>query len=214
MSHEQYVGKTEFKARLGLSGTAQDDNIDRAIDASSRLVDRYCQRRFYQDESATIKYFNPISTVFVDVPDISTTTGLEVKLDTTDDGTYDTTLTLDTDFYLRPINPLHEKTVSGTAHYHPFTELRILETRSSERFEPLINKNIKITAKFGWSRVPDAVKEATVIQATRIWKRKDTPFNVFGNESTGTVELFNKFDPDAKELLKGYRRLSLTGQVL
>lgn len=210
MAHEQYVDKTEFKARLGLSGTAQDDNIDRAIDASSRLIDRYCQRRFYQDESATVKYFNPISTVFIDIPDLSTTTSLTVELDTTDDGTYDTTLTLDTDFYLRPINPIHEK---GN-NYHPFTEIRILETRSSERFEPLINKNIKITGLWGWTAVPDAVVEACVIQATRYWKRKDTPFNVFGNESTGTVELFNKFDPDAKELLKGYRRLSLTGQVL
>lgn len=211
---DQYIDKNEFKARLGLSGTAQDDNIDRAIDASSRLIDSYCQRRFFQDSVVTIKYFNPISTVFLDVPDLSTTTGLIVQLDTTDDGSYDTTLTLNTDFDLRPINPRINKITDGVTYYHPYTELRILETRSSERFEPLVNKNVKITAKWGWTKIPDAIVEATVIQATRIWKRKDTPFNVFGNESTGTVELFSKFDPDALELIKGYRRLNLSGQVL
>ena len=31
MAHTQYVDKTTFKAYIGLSGTAQDDNIDKAL---------------------------------------------------------------------------------------------------------------------------------------------------------------------------------------
>jgi len=214
MAHSQYVDKTEVKAYLGLSGTSQDDNIDRSINGASRLIDAYCQRKFYQDETLQVKYFTPVSTVFIDVPDISTDTGLVVELDTTDNGTYDTTLVKDTDFYLLPVNPLFNVESGGTSYYYPYTELRILETRTSERFEPLIIKNIKITAKWGFSQIPEAVKQACIIQAVRLWKRKDTPFNVFGNEQIGTQELFTKFDPDAKELLKGLRRLNLTGQVI
>ena len=210
----QYVTKAQVKANLGLSGTSQDDNIDRSINSASRLIDMYCNRRFWQDSTVTVKTFTPKSTVYIDVPDISTATGLIVKLDTTDNGTFDTTLTKDTDYYLLPTNPQYNKQVSSTDHYYPYTEIRILEQRSSERFEPLIINNIQITAKFGWSAVPETIEQATLIQAIRLWKRKDTPFNVFGNETTGQQELFTKFDPDAKELIKGLRRINLSGQVI
>jgi hypothetical protein len=210
----QYVDKADVKAYLGLSGTSQDNNIDRSIDGACRLIDAYCQRRFWVDSTVQVKYFTPESTTFISVPDISTTTGLIVELDTSDNGTYDTTLVRDTDYYLLPVNPKINYVADGNTYLEPYTELRILETRSSERFEPLIVKNIKITAKWGWSAIPQAITQATIIQAVRLWKRKDTPFNVFGNEQIGTQELFTKFDPDAKELLKGYRRLNLTGQVL
>jgi response regulator of citrate/malate metabolism len=110
---------------------------------------------------------------------------------------------LDTDFVLKPFNPQVHK-ISNTNYYYPQTELHILTTRSSERFDPLIIKNAKITAKFGFSAIPEAISQATLIQALRFFKRKDTPFNVFGNEQTGQIELLNKIDPDAMQLIKGY----------
>jgi len=57
--------------------------------------------------------------------------------------------------------------------------------------------------------VPDAIKQATLLQATRLWKRKDTPFTVYGSDQTGVVELFQKFDPDAMKLIKGFMKRSL-----
>ena len=79
-----------------------------------------------------------------------------------------------------------------------------MTTRSDERFDHLIQKNVKIQAKWGYAVVPEAIKQATLIQALRFFKRKDTPFNVFGNEQTGQQELFNKIDPDAMQLIKGF----------
>ena len=204
MAHTQYVDKADLKTYLGLSGTAQDTNIDNAINGASRQIDKFCDRRFWQDETVQVKYYNPTNDFYLIVDDISTTTGLIVQLDTTDDGTYDTTLTLDTDYILKPINPQTHK-ISDTLYYYPQNELHIIATRSSERFDPLIIKNVKITAKFGWSKVPEAISQACLIQATRLFKRKDTPFNVMGNEQTGTIELFNKFDVDARELIKPYK---------
>jgi len=208
MAHTQYVDKEDLKTYLGLSGSGQDTNIDNAINGASRLIDKICDRYFYQDDSVNAHYYTPSNQFTLYVDDISTTTGLIVQLDTTDDGTYDKTLTLDTDFVLKPFNPKAHK-ISNTDYFWPHTELQILATRSSERFDPLIVKNIKIQAKFGWSAVPEAITQATLLQATRLFKRKDTPFNVFGNEATGTQELFSKFDPDAKELIKGYIKRSL-----
>lgn len=203
MAHTQYVDKEDLKTYIGLSGTGQDTNIDNAINGASRLIDKICGRHFWQDDSATIKYYTPINEFYLEVDDISTTTGLIVQLDTTDDGTYDTTLTLDTDFVLKPFNPQVHK-ISNTTYTYPQTELHILTTRSSERFDNLIIKNVKITAKFGWSAIPEAISQATLLQASRLFKRKDAPFSVFGNEQTGQVELFSKIDQDALMLIKGY----------
>jgi len=152
--------------------------------------------------TAQIKYFRPVNEFYLEIPDLSTTTGLVVELDTTDNGTYDTTLTLDTDFILIPVNPEINYIADGNTYYKPYTELRILPTRSSERFDPLIQKNVKITAKWGWSAIPQAVTQAALIQSLRFFKRKDAPFNVLGNEQTGQIEIFTKFDPDAKQLIE------------
>lgn len=200
----QYADKTELKAYIGLSGSGQDDNIDNALDGASRQIDKITGRRFYQDSSAQVKTYTPNNEFILDVDDISTTTGLIVKLDDNDDGTYETTLTINTDFIVVPVNPDIIKTTGSTTYLAPYTQLRILNTRSSERFDPSIVNNVQVTAKFGYSFIPEPIKQATLIQGLRLFKRKDAPFNILGNEQTGQIELFNKFDPDARELIKGY----------
>ena len=211
MATAGYISAADLKAYIGLSGSGQDTNISNAILGASRQIDRICKRRFWQDSTTQVKTFTPVSNLFLDTPDISTTTGLIVKTDSTDNGTYDTTLTINTDFIVTPTNPRLLGTGSG--EHEPVTQIRILNTRSSERFDPDIINNVQITAKFGFAVIPEDVKQATLIQALRLFKRKDTPFNVFGNEQTGTVELFNKFDPDAMSLIKNFRRLDLAGQL-
>ena len=214
MAHTQYVDKTTFKAYIGLSGTAQDDNIDTAIDSACRLIDKICGRRFYQDEEVVAKVFTPNNSLYLDTPDISTTTGLIVKLDDNDDGTYEKTLTINTDFIVEPSNPRLIKETGGQSYYEPYNKITILDTRSSERFDPTIKNNIQITAKWGFSFVPEAITTATLIQALRYFKRKDTPFNTYGDVNTGVSELFSKIDPDVQTLLKGHKKLTLSGTIL
>ena len=198
-----YCTLAELKTYLGLSGSGQDDNLENAIEGASRQIDQYTGRIFYQTDSQD-NFYTPTNFFIQEVADISTASGLVVKLDTTDDGTHDTTLTKDTDFALLPVN------VSNALDQNqPFTHIQILDNRSSERFDPDIFNNIKVTAQFGFSSVPDAIKQATFLQATRLFKRKDSPFSVYGNPETGTGELFNKFDPDALKLIKGYSRRKL-----
>ena len=214
MSHAGYVSTADLKNYIGLTGSGKDTNISNAIQAASRQIDRITRRRFWQDSTTQNKFFTPVSNIFLDVPDISTSTGLVVKLDDNDDGTHEKTLTLDTDFILTPVNPKIIHIDGGTTYLEPFTQLKILNTRTSERFDPDIVNHVKITAKFGFSFIPEPIKQATLLQGLRLFKRKDSPFSVFGNEETGTVELFNKFDPDAMNLLKDFRKMDLTGQIL
>tara|TARA_R100001460_G_scaffold25771_2_gene51983 strand:+ start:3164 stop:3778 length:615 start_codon:yes stop_codon:yes gene_type:complete len=198
-----YCTLAELKTYLGLSGSGQDDNLENAIEGASRQIDQYTGRIFYQTDSQD-NFYTPNNFFIQEVDDISTASGLVVKLDTTDDGTHDKTLTKDTDFALLPVN------VSNALDQNqPYTHIKILDNRSSERFDPDIFNNIKVTARFGFSSVPDAIKQATFLQASRLFKRKDSPFSVYGNPETGTAELFNKFDPDALKLIKGYSKRKL-----
>ncbi len=198
-----YCALSELKTYLGLSGSGQDDNLENAIEGASREIDQYTGRIFYQTSSQD-NYYTPNNFFIQAVDDISTATGLVVKLDTTDDGTHNKTLTKDTDFALLPVN-----VTNALDQNQPYTHIKILDNRSSERFDPDIFNNIKVTAQFGFSSVPDAIKQATFLQATRLFKRKDSPFSVYGNPETGTAELFNKFDPDALKLIKGYSKRKL-----
>ena len=200
-----YCTLAEMKTYLGLSGSGQDDNLENAVDSASREIDAICGRFFYQTSSEA-KYFTPINALYVDVPDISSPSGLALLIDTTDDGSHDKTLTINTDFYTAPLDAGNE--VAGV-QAQPITQIKILDTRSSERFNPTIVKQVKITCQWGWSTVPHAIKQATLLQATRLFKRKDSPFSTYGNPETGTGELFNKFDPDAMKLIKGYIKRTL-----
>jgi len=214
MAHTQYVDKDDLKAYIGLTGTAQDNNIDTAIDSASRLIDSVCGRKFSQDDSVVVKTFTPKSSIYLDTPDISTTTGLIVKTDDNDDGTFETTLTLNTDYIVEPTNPRVIKITGGTTYYEPYNKITILDTRSSERFDPSIKNNIEITAKWGYSAVPEDIKTATLIQALRYFKRKDTPFNTYGDINTGVSELFSRLDPDVQTILKGHKKVTLSGTIL
>ena len=200
-----YTTLAELKSYIGLSGSGQDTNLENAINGASRQIDAITGRFFYQTSSES-KFFTPVNVIFLEVPDISTPSGLVVQLDTTDDGSYDKTLTIDTDFYLKPIDAGNQ--VDGE-EFAPITEIAILDTRSSERFDPTIVKNVKITAQFGYSAVPKSIKQATLIQGLRLFKRKDAPFNILGNEHTIQKELFNKIESNVRELVKRYNKNNL-----
>ena len=198
-----YCSLAEIKTYTGISGSGQDDNLENAVETASREIDKICNRIFYQTSSQD-RYYTPIEKYQVLVDDISTTSGLVVKIDDNDDGTHNKTLTIDTDFYLTPVN------VTDTQlQYQPYTCIKILADRSSERFDPRIVKQLKVTSSFGFSSTPDAIKQATLLQATRLFKRKDSPFSVYGSDQTGNIELLNKFDPDAMKIIKGYIKRTL-----
>lgn len=54
--------------------------------------------------------------------------------------------------------------------------------------------------------VPDTVKLATMIQASRLYHRRNSPFGIAGSVEMGSeLRLFNKVDPDVAVLLSTER---------
>ncbi|WP_211288847.1 hypothetical protein [Actinophytocola xinjiangensis] len=88
----------------------------------------------------------------------------------------------------------------------PWTELAIPDAFAvGARFgQP---DGVRVTARFGWTTVPVAVEQASLLQASRLVARRSAPFGVAGSPEVGSeMRLLAKVDPDVAVTLDGYRR--------
>lgn len=205
-----YTTIEELKDELGnyaSTDTSDDAKLQRAINAASRMIDNYCGQRFWQDSTATARTFIADDPYLLDLEyqgeGIATSTGLVVKLDQADAGSYGTTLTSSTDFLLRPEN------AQVWVPARPYTEIALtgatyLFSRSAYG-RPLI----QITAKWGWPAVPAEVNKACLIQATDLFKAKDAAFGVAGGSDFGVLRVTSGLHRIAKALVDPYRRVAV-----
>jgi hypothetical protein len=172
--------------------------LERAINSASRAVDDWCGRRFWQDASVQVRTYRPEESCSVRVDDISTATGLLVKTDAGDDGTYETSWTIGTDFQLEPLN------ASADGGAYAWQELVAI---GSKRFPLRVRRPaLQVTAKFGWSAVPDEVAQATVLRSVALFKRKESPQGVAGFGDFGAIRI-GRQDPDVIALLSPFQRV-------
>lgn len=195
-----YATLPQLKAALGLASSdeADDDALERAVTAASRLIDGYCGRRFYQpvdgvgDPTDTTLYFTASKPTRVRIDDATSVTTLEV-----DRAATDTWSEVDAgDYVLEPRNaPQTSK---------PYTHIRL--TAGSL---PTCRDGIRVTGQFGWPSVPAELVEATILQASRLFKRaREAPFGIAQMPSLdgGGMRLSSKLDPDVELLVRPYRR--------
>lgn len=184
-----YTDQATFKARFlsDYSATAQDDQIDAVIQATSRLIDLYTGREFYSS-SAQTRYFTPAANCRCYIDDLQSVTTL--KTDTDSDGVYDTTWAAG-DYWLMPINPKNGE---------PYTFIEV-KPWGSQSFDCHARQSVQIAGTFGWAAVPDVVREACLIQSFRIYKRSGAPFGIVGGGEFGTAQAIPDLDPDVKTML-------------
>jgi hypothetical protein len=87
----------------------------------------------------------------------------------------------------------------------PFTRLRSYE----DGYWPVWRgqPTVRVFARYGWPEVPDAVREATILQASRLFTRLDSPLGVAGFGDMGAMRVSRFVDPDVEQLLAPYRRV-------
>lgn len=195
-----YASMALLKSELniGQADTSYDVKLEMALNAASRQIDRHTGRRFWQDSTVQQREFYADNSLDCYVDDISTTTGLVVKVDDGDNGTYTTTLTINTHFILLPKNADHEVPVM------PFTQIRIVDT-SATAF-PLWSSgrpSCRVTAKFGFPAVPDDVEKACLIQATQLFKASDAVFGGL-NFDGSILRVRETLNPMAAALVEYY----------
>lgn len=181
-----YADADDLAAYKGVNDVADEAEMGLACEAASRIIDQVCGRQFGQVDAAEARHYDvewdrELGLYVADIDDLMTTDNLVVNAGTEALGT--------DEYVLLPRN--------AAATGDPWTEIGA-ETAE----EPTVGRGPReliITAEWGWTAVPDAIKQATLLQAARLLKRKDAPFGVAGSPQLGTdLRLLEHADVDAK----------------
>ena len=200
-----YATRNQVKAalRIGTADTLDDDLIDNCVGAASRLIDGYCNRRFWQSGTAEARVFQAEDSFYCSIDDIAGT-ALTLKTSTQADGTFDLTWKV-SDYQLEPLNG----NLDGLTW--SYDKIRAV----GDYLFPTVNANygeqalVQVTAIFGWPAVPEPITQATIIQASRIFKRYDSPLGVAGFGDLGAIRVSRFLDPDMAQLVEPYRRMRI-----
>ncbi len=157
---------------------------DPAIEAASRIIDVSAGRQFGQVASAEERFYTPWysphnAAWYIDIDDLVDDTGLAVEIAGVD---------VTADCILLPRN--------AGAKLKPWTMLLVPSDGEAS-----------VTAVWGWDGFPAAIVNATLLQASRLVKRRDAPFGVAGSPDMGNeIRLLAKIDVDVEVLIRAYRR--------
>jgi len=195
------ITANELKAFLNIGDTVDDSLLIGAVAATDQWVTEYCGRSFTTVETPTAKTFRPTDAYVLVVKDFWTLTGLVVKTDDDDDGTFETTWVIGTDFTV------------DVDDDRPYGELVAVGSRTfpvGHRWR----RSVEVTAAWGWAEMPGPVKQASLIQAARIFKRKDSPAGVLGGFADFTaLRVSSRIDPDVADMLQPFRHPDIAVHV-
>ena len=200
-----YATRNQIKAalRIGTADTQDDDLIDNCAGAASRLIDGYANRQFWAYSSATTRVFTAGDSYVCEIDDIAGT-ALTLKTSTLADTNFDVTWS-PSDWQLEPVNGI----LDGLTV--PYTRIRAV----GDYLFPTLNANfgsealVQLTAVYGWPSVPEPITQAVIIQASRIFKRYDSPLGVAGFGDLGAIRVTRALDPDVAQLVEPYRRMRM-----
>lgn len=188
-----YCTLAQIKAATRITDNVDDSLLEMAVESASRLIDSDCDRSFYTSGTAT-RDFVPNGQYTVSTDDL--TEIVSVKIDDSGDLTFPITLAL-TDYQIEPVNRI----VSGNAF--PVTQLRMI----GDYVLPIWGKQatIRVEGVFGFTPVPSQITQACVIQASRIFKRLDSPLGIAGFGDMGALRV-SRTDPDVSALISPFKK--------
>ena len=185
-----YCTLAQVKAALRLTDSVDDTLLEQAIEGSSRRIDGYCGRFFYQ-QSATISLFaNNILTLPVqDLVSITT-----LKTDNNADGVFEITWSV-SDYFLEPTN-----TVLQT---RPYSRITAYAGKTFPMVFAPPQPLVQVNGVWGWSAVPDDVEQACILLSIRSFARLNAALGVVGFADMAIQ--VRSIDPDVRDLLMPYK---------
>lgn len=184
-----------------------------ALEAAARAIDRACNRTFrVASATPSARVFTPVRVAGhnplvyptssypftwyphyeLSIDDVADPSGLTVAFDSTGNGDYTVAITA---FRVGPTN--------AAAKGVPYTKLVF----DRGTYPPIDFESVQVTAKFGWAAIPTTITNANLIQASRLWKRRDAPFGIAGSPEMGNeIRLLAKLDPDVALLVGAFKR--------
>ena len=188
-----YCTLAEVKASLRITDSVDDDLLELAVEAASREIDSSCERQFYS--TATTRIYTPRHSYITEIDDLSSVTS--IKTSSAADGVFDVTWGTD-DYQLEPLNGL----IGGIET--PANQIRAV----GDYTFPISGgeATVQVVGTFGFSTTPTAIRQATVILASRIYKRNDSPLGVAGFGDLGAIRV-SRLDSDVEALIMPYKKV-------
>ncbi|KAB8162924.1 phage gp6-like head-tail connector protein [Streptomyces sp. 3MP-14] len=184
-----YADLATLKSALHIApdDTSADALLNSAVASASRSIDVACGRRFWLDDEATERVFSLRGRL------LCSEDGERLLVD--DIGADDITVETGGAGGWTPVNEVDLAPDNAVARGRPVTAL-IAGGWAGPR--------VRITARWGWPAVPDDIRQAALIQAQRLYRRKDSPEGVTGSAEWGVVRLSRR-DPDVWSLIEHYQ---------
>jgi hypothetical protein len=188
-----YCTLQDVKSALRLTDNVDDGLIEKAIESASRRIDGYTGRFFYKTSSTSINIY-PINEYLLRMPQDLSNDTITIKIDTTANGTYATTLTQGVDYILEPTNAV----VRG----YPYVHARMVGGQTFPLYVTPSFPTVQVTAQWGWNAVPADVSQACVLLAMRQFARLNAALGVVGFADMALQ--VRAVDPDVRDLLNQY----------
>ena len=190
-----YCTLAELKASIAITDSVDDTPLEAAITATSRMIDDYTGRFFYRNgttESPVARYYTPLDPWTMNMDDNYSIT--QVATDDNFNQTWDTVWAT-SDYMLEPVN--------NPQRGWPVNRMLAIGRYVFPYYLP---QSVRITGIWGWASTPAEVNMATLIQAARLFTRRQSPFGIAGSPDLGTVRLSAKLDADVETLLRPFKK--------
>ena len=200
----KYVSQDVLKnfLRMSTASTEDDAELDFVREAASRAIDQSANRQFGIVASAEARVYTPYydrrrGRWTIETDDFPSTSSLAIGIDDDDDQVFT------------------DHTISSTAvRLYPFNAADVgrphtmLIVNSDSTGVPVSGEGtVQVTAKWGWAAIPDTVVNACLLQASRFWARRFSPYGIAGSPEIGSeLRLLNKVDPDVDLMLQPFKR--------
>jgi len=179
-----YAEIDDLAAYVRIADDDDDVQLGLAIATSSRAIDRHCRRQFGLVAAPEVRYYEPRwdRRLCRWVVDV-------------DDLMTTVGLLVNGDVVVDPVLlPRNASTES-----RPWTSLAVD-----------VSEEAAVTARWGWMAIPDPVKQACLLQSSRIFARRGSPYGIAGSPEAGNeLRLLAKVDPDVAVALAPYRKVAM-----
>lgn len=206
MAFAPYVSADELKSWVQVPGDAKRPVIEEVCEATTRAIDEWCQRHFWQDGTSgapvarTFQACSPGRLDLGEFNDLTDVAAPAVATDPAGDGTFEAVWAA-SDFQLFPFNRPTGR---------PYTAILATAGRVFPGHSGTGRRDrVRVTGVWGWPSVPAPVKQAAKIKAARIFTRMQSPNGIAGLDNFGPVRISRSEDPDVASLLEPYRRTVL-----
>lgn len=215
----QYADVTEVRQQMRKELKDMDTVLTNLLSAASRLIDVTCNRDdgwFIADTAAVAREFVGSGKTYMLIPECVSITSVSAK-ESGSDSSY--TAWASDDWIAARGDPRRPQfgvapytlliiAVSGAQTFFPnYPGDGAWWRRGMSAVSPTNNPTVQITAKWGHSVVvPPLIKEATIMQTTRWFKRLEGAMaDSLANQQFGQLTYLKKLDPDIQLILENGR---------